>query len=489
MKWHYTRNELDGIYNRIVASAYKAFCKGEIEKSLKRIQLAGFFEYNINIFYSDKRLSSLMRLISKKIHKEKENFIPNANLILFYDSYGLDNKGLSQQYLDAILFNKKVELIYVVENSLTDRSRNIKGFLTGRGVEIIELGNVEILDKVKTLYDIIIRYKPAKSFFHLTPSTPIPIVGFYPFPQIVKYQINITDHAFWLGGGDFFDYSFEFRSYGCQVSIEKRFFTKNQIRLLPYYPWIEKEVFEGFPVDVRGKIVLFSGSSIYKIIDENDTFFHIIRQLLEDNPNTIMFFAGDGDSSHLKKLINEYKLNGRFFVIGVRHDISEVFKHCDIYIGTYPLAGGLMTQYAAMHGKPILAYKTHVIEELLTCSNNNFTYVFDNIDQLKEEARKLINDRDYRNTKGAEFKKMVSNQELFRESFLGLMKNGFASQYSNVKIDYNQICNNYVDLLNNNCNTNFEKRIANTSLLLINWKMFVNIFLDIFYSMFKSRYK
>ena len=36
--------------------------------------------------------------------------------------------------------------------------------------------------------------------------------------------------------------------------------------------------------------------------------------------------------------------------------IDAVFENCDIYLGTYPICGGLMSQYAAMHAKPILAY-------------------------------------------------------------------------------------------------------------------------------------
>ena len=46
----------------------------------------------------------------------------------------------------------------------------------------------------------------------------------------------------------------------------------------------------------------------------------------------------------------------RVYTSKYRKDISQLFRNCDIYYGTYPLSGGLMCQYAAAFGNPILAY-------------------------------------------------------------------------------------------------------------------------------------
>lgn len=59
------------------------------------------------------------------------------------------------------------------------------------------------------------------------------------------------------------------------------------------------------------------------------------------------------------------------FLIGDRHDINEVFKHSDIFLNTYPIGGGLMTQYAAANSKPILSLgvkdeiDTYIVEEMV----------------------------------------------------------------------------------------------------------------------------
>lgn len=47
------------------------------------------------------------------------------------------------------------------------------------------------------------------------------ITAFHAFPNVRKYLINLTDHAFWLGTSCT-DYLVEFRNYGINVSRSKR---------------------------------------------------------------------------------------------------------------------------------------------------------------------------------------------------------------------------------------------------------------------------
>lgn len=56
----------------------------------------------------------------------------------------------------------------------------------------------------------------------------------------------MTDHAFWLGRFAF-DYCIEFRVYGYNISIQKRKIEKEKILMLPYYPVIRKEKYQGLP--------------------------------------------------------------------------------------------------------------------------------------------------------------------------------------------------------------------------------------------------
>lgn len=62
------------------------------------------------------------------------------------------------------------------------------------------------------------------------------------------------------------------------------------------------------------------------------------------------------DARIFREFIRNNGFQRRVFLLGSRRDIHAVFRACDIYMGTYPIGGGLMSQYAAVNGKPILAY-------------------------------------------------------------------------------------------------------------------------------------
>ena len=58
--------------------------------------------------------------------------------------------------------------------------------------------------------------------FYSTPEDVIGTTALYSYDgQFIRYQINLTDHAFWLGS-QCFDKCIEFRSYGASISKEYR---------------------------------------------------------------------------------------------------------------------------------------------------------------------------------------------------------------------------------------------------------------------------
>ena len=110
---------------------------------------------------------------------------------------------------------------------------------------------------MKELHAIIKRHKSGKAFFL---STPIDTAGVACFSQlkdkVMRFQINLTDHAFWLGSTAF-DYCIEFRNYGAGISLNERGIDFNKLILLPFYPYINKEQpFLGFDFDIDGKKIL-----------------------------------------------------------------------------------------------------------------------------------------------------------------------------------------------------------------------------------------
>ena len=122
----------------------------------------------------------------------------------------------------------------------------------------------------------------------------------------------------------------------------------------------------------------------------------------------------------LNGLIDKYELQGRFIPIGQRYDIFECYKHSDIYLSTYPHGGGLMAQFAAHAGLPMLALSNPTssgkIEEMV-CQKHEEVITFDNMDTLIAEATRLINDEAYRKTRGQAMRDCVISVEEFNRCF------------------------------------------------------------------------
>lgn len=447
----YSYDDLCHYYSILVSQAELYYEKNNYLKCIQAIQAAAFHQYHLNDKYYDENLDSLIKLISSKICKYNDNEVTDG-VYLWYDSFSIDNRGLTQQYIDAILQIEGVKLLYISEGRISERGSEIKELLlnSSKCIKIVEL-ECDIFKNVDVFYSILSQYMPEKVFLHLQPWSTVPFLALNLFKRIKKYQINLTDHAFWLGS-TFVDYSFEFRKYGMRVSCEKRNLKEEQLFLLPYYPWINNKPFQGFPKETNGKLVIFSGGSLYKIRNKDNTYFFLIRDLLNINPNTIFLYAGSGKVDWLEKLVDEYGLSNRFFLLGERADICEVFRHCDIYVGTYPLAGGLMSQYAAIYKKPLLIYSSENDRSVegIVCTKKYKEFSFFSKEEFLKEGYKLITDPVYRSKKGEFYSELIMGQTDFRETFKYQLSLSSNDEYhvSHECIDYRKFCLEYVEKLN-----------------------------------------
>lgn len=465
----YTHNNILRYYNLLVKKAIFYESKGLYKKSIDYVECASLLQYNYNSIYSDFQLENVLDRISKKQYVlNKDN--TSSNVYLWYDTFSLDNRGLTQQYIDAIN-SIQGKFIYVAEQKICPNGIAIYEQLnrSDNCLKIIELEGTRE-KKTQIFYQLLNEYKPEKVFLHLLPWTTIPLIPLYAFPLISVYQVNLTDHAFWLGAKRI-NYSLEFRNYGATVSVEKRGLKKEQLIMMPYYPWANSENFLGFPKETEGKKIIFSGGSIYKITGKNNFFFYLIKDMLVQNPDAVFLFAGEGNDEWLRNLIKKYKLENRFFLLGNRRDICEVFKHCDIYVGTYPFPGGLMSQYAAMYKKPLLIYSDNgdrTIEDIV-CTKKYAEFSIFTREKLLEEVRILLSDEEYRKKRGVFFNDLLLKQSDFRDNFFNVIKNNEIIIECNWKenIDYEDFCNKNLEWLNKMTNKGYvEFKIIKTLLFL-----------------------
>lgn len=77
-------------------------------------------------------------------------------------------------------------------------------------------------------------FKPHDFFFYSFPNDVVGVTSLNIFEgKVTRYQINLTDHAFWLGARCI-DKCIEFRDYGANVSVKYRGISKNIIVKLPF---------------------------------------------------------------------------------------------------------------------------------------------------------------------------------------------------------------------------------------------------------------
>lgn len=484
----YKSKELNKAYRACVEYVKKCYREGNENRCLDIISSVSSFEYNINQFYASTELMDVVYDISRKHFGSSKSIQTKKDHIIFYDCLAYDNKGLTQQYISALASNPDIEMIYVHETVFPDDSNDIQELLKINGIHFLELGKESVWNKCLKLQQIVEEFTPSKILFHLTPHTVLPFLALTPYKQIEKYQINLTDHAFWLGDSRFFDKTIEFRDYGAKVSLEKRGFSINQIACLPYYPWTQDRPFEGFPIDVSGKKILFSGGSLYKIEGAGDTFLDIVKAILERNQDVVFFMAGFGNTDYLNSYIRRHNLSNRAHFLGNRRDINEVFKRIDVFLDTYPFNGGLMCQLSAINGKPLLVYKSHDAEEVV-CTKRKEKFVFDSPLKLVEEATRLFSDQQYYHIRSTYFNNLISDSIDFNNR-LSIILNGESSiaPSFDVNIDYEDFAQQYINRINSGTNgIDLELLLLRISPSLLNYKMLTNIAFNILLAVKKIR--
>jgi len=404
-----TREVAIADYNLLKQQALKSYLNGKYEKCLCFVESACKIAYQLNFRFSDFELEALLENLSNTL-TNKINVTVNPKRYVFYDYFAWDNRGLTQQYIRALI-SWEVEFLFVIESDVTIQfSTQILKELASYPKATVLIAPKELKngERISWLVRHISEYGASKAFLHLAPWDVVGVAVWNALKSITRYQINLTDHAFWIGI-NCIDYVLEFREYGYNLSIMHRGIPEDKLLMMPYYPVESQVEFQGLPEVVNGTVKLFSGGSFYKIYGEKGIFFALIKKILENNLNTVLYFAGDGVRAPFENFIKENKFENRIFLIGNRKDISEIFKNTDIYLGTYPFCGGLMSQFAGFYAKPLVAYtdvkyQCNDVEELFPKLNDDVQLTHKNIQNFLNEVHLLIENKDYRESLGSKLK-------------------------------------------------------------------------------------
>lgn len=425
-----TKEELQNMYDRMKRLSAESFKKKEYKQSLLCLRAAGYIAYTFGFRYCDDEIEHQLANLATKIQAKcvkKTNSRARRRCVLL-DGLSEFRGGLTVHYLRAIK-EAGWDVLYVSDQNLNQLHRKplIKELKSNPRLQYTFVPrNRKNFSACQFMYDAIMDFAPDDIIIHIPPYDSYAATVCYALPQTVKkYMVNYTDHSFLLGTGCM-DYSFEFRNKGASISKVFRHISESQMIILPYYAFSEDEKpYQGLPEICNNKVVIFSGGNYWKIIDEKDTFFVLAKQILEVCSDAVIVLAGKGSEVVVREAIKRQQPGERFVVLGWRQDIGELFNHCDIYLSTYPHPGGLMGQFAARAGKPILAYDPEYKKgtESLTCQIRQVDISIADLDNFINEAQRLVNDRDYRKRKGEALKTCVLSVDQFNRMFIDAVEN------------------------------------------------------------------
>lgn len=406
--------------------------KNKLEKFLQYSSVLCNLQYIINQTYCDDDIENDCIEIANKLKSKEFKDILNSDLpkkeefdencVFFYDNFGLDTRGLHLIYLKALCkLNKKI--VYITVNSARGHQPSVDAIArVNSNLSVVYIDNISQTDYLKILVENFQKYRPKHAFFYSQPNDVAGTIAFCLYSGLVnRYQVNLTDHAFWLGKCAF-DICLEFRNYGATISKKWRKIPLEKLRMLPYYPIINMdEPFAGFPFDPTNKKIIFSGGSIYKTEGEDNKFFKIADSLLEKTNDTVFLFASNQSSLPLENLLKKHP--NRAYHISERKDLFQLMRNITVYLNTYPLGGGLMTQYASVAGKIPYALKFDDCNFGLLIGEEKLECIFDDEDSLISDMVKSLEDEQYLKDKELKLKGTVISEDHFNREIENLLSN------------------------------------------------------------------
>ena len=150
------RIKVEKIVHDIKKCIQKALLKEQYATALDLVSQCANILYNTNIYYTDSDLEQVLKQTAKKLLpcESCANIAAttDAETLLFYDGFGLDNRGLAKIYLRALVGEKKIH--YVTYKS---RAQQIPGILnivqaSGGSVSFLEKGNK--IDQIRQLDEV-----------------------------------------------------------------------------------------------------------------------------------------------------------------------------------------------------------------------------------------------------------------------------------------------------------------------------------------------
>lgn len=335
----------DNFLSQVNDDVQQAFEDGDYEKAICCSKFICSLYYEYDYKYYDEQMEEIAIRTAEACIGNTIIDRSDTKKVFFYDKFGLIDRGLANIYVDALL-DLGYEVIWCMFENGQQVKQIIERFKSRENIQFELIPNLSVVDRMIFLQKLI---QESNAYHYFIYTLPWDVEGIGVFAtlsgSIKRYLINLTDHTFWIGTKAI-DYSIEFRNIGANISTQYRKIDPEKIVILPYYPdERNEEAYQGMPFPDNEEFV-FSGGSAYKI-EGSTKYEDMVSQILDRHPKLNFVFATNDESEKLNQLKEKYE--NRFYVINERTDLDAVLKRAKFYLSTYPVGGGLMTQYALVN--------------------------------------------------------------------------------------------------------------------------------------------
>lgn len=415
--------QVEATVNKLKNIAKTKIKEKKYNTALAAISCAAEILYIFNQKYADDDLEKLTSDIGDilKSKYSRANYKECTDTVLVYDGFGLDTRGVVLMYLNALGLNG-YSVCYVTNSAVQDSIPTIKSMCEKYGFEIMYANMSDYEKCFLQLSDIFETQKPRAAFFYTTPYDSAASAVFHAYEGLcTRYLIDLTDHAFWLGkcANDYFLGSREMSAYieHFERNIPKQKCIKLGVNLLTE----NVTDHSGLPFDVENTRYIFSGGSLYKTLgDDNNTFYRIIEHILEEHTDIKFIYAGTGDDSELKKVVERFP--DRAFHLNERKDFFYIIQHCTLYLNTYPMFGGMMMKYSALAHKLPITLKHGSDSDGLLLNQEKCCIEYESYEELVADVDLLLNDNKYLDEREKLLDGSVITEERFARNIKGVIE-------------------------------------------------------------------
>lgn len=410
-----TKRCIWNLYNdyKKIARAFEK--NNNIEATLATYRNAAAVMYTYQLILSDPEIDMELKRIGERF-TIGETDEKKAVSIIFYDSCCDDQLVLGRQYCKALL-NLNISFVYIGMGNPERIPHTYKEMLASERAYMHFIPREATYTyKIQQIQKYLGMYKATTALLQMDNCDVSGVAVWSNINIINRYYINHGDEQFWLGA-NVVDRLINFRNMGVNTAIKFRGIDKKKNCIIPYYPIIRTEQFEGLrEVNDKEYKIIYSGGRFEKIYSEDFRFFRMVVDILNENPNAVFLFSGSGDPLPLKELIEKSKVQDRFFVISYRKDLTELLKHVNVFLATYPVSGGLMVQYAANACVPVVELAGNAgsrARDFLPKLNKNIELTFDTEQEVLTTIKQYLNDDELSKSVGGKISLGLITEEEF----------------------------------------------------------------------------